>query len=285
MVALSFVRSVADVLELRSLLRANPLPVVAKIEKPQAWENIDSILAEADGVMVARGDLGVEVALETVPRIQKSIIRKARRYGKFVITATQMLESMVEKPTPTRAEVSDVANAIYDGTDAVMLSAETSVGKYPVEAVRFMARIAAETENAIRAGGFQELPAGSDPTNAEILSDAAYHAAREARAAAIVVFTATGSSARLVSRYRPPVCIYAMTPNENVARQLMVNFAVKPVLAPDVASTDEMLSQMDRVLTDRGYVKPGDTVVFLAGQPVGHPGTTNLMKLHRIGDR
>jgi pyruvate kinase len=285
MVALSFVRSVADVLELRSLLRANPLPVVAKIEKPQAWENIDSILAEADGVMVARGDLGVEVALETVPRIQKSIIRKARRYGKFVITATQMLESMVEKPTPTRAEVSDVANAIYDGTDAVMLSAETSVGKYPVEAVKFMARIAAETENAIRARGFQELPAGSDPTNAEILSDAAYHAAREARAEAIVVFTATGSSARLVSRYRPPVCIYAMTPNENVARQLMVNFAVNPVLAPDVASTDEMLSQMDRVLTERGYVKPGDTVVFLAGQPVGHPGTTNLMKLHRIGDR
>jgi len=284
MVALSFVRTAADVRQLREALQPHPLTVLAKIEKPQAWDNIDSILEEADGVMVARGDLGVEVALETVPRIQKSIIRRARRQGKFVITATQMLESMIDKPTPTRAEVSDVANAIYDGTDAIMLSAETSVGKYPVEAVKFMARIATETEKSIRARGFQELPAGPNPTNAQILADAAYHAARDAKVAAIVVFTATGSSARLVSRYRPPVCIYAMTPRENVARQLMVNYAVNPVLAPDVASTDEMLAQMDRLLTHCGYVQPGDTVVFLAGQPVGRPGTTNLMKLHRIGD-
>ena len=284
MIALSFVRTAADIRELRTMLRSNPLPVVAKIEKPQAWENIDSILEETDGVMIARGDLGVEVALETVPRIQKSIIRRARRHGKFVITATQMLESMIEKPTPTRAEVSDVANAIYDGTDAVMLSAETSVGRYPVEAVKFMARIASEAEKAIRARGFQELPPGAAPTYAQILADAAYHTAREAKAAAIVVFTATGSSARLVSRYRPPVCICAMTPGENVARQLMVNYAVNPVLAPDVASTDEMLAQMDRVLIEQGHVKKGQTVVFLAGQPVGRPGTTNLMKLHRIGD-
>jgi pyruvate kinase len=284
MIALSFVRDAADVRALREVLRRNPLPIVAKIEKPQAWENIDSILEVTDGVMVARGDLGVEIALEKVPRIQKSIIRRARRYGKFAITATQMLESMIENPTPTRAEVSDVANAIYDGTDAVMLSAETSVGKYPVEAVKFMARIAAETENSLRERGFLELPAGPDPTNAEILADAAYRAARDAKVAAIVVFTATGSSARLVSRYRPPVGIYAMTPNENVGRQLMVNYAVSPVLAPDVASTDEMLAQMDRVLTERAHAKAGDLVVFLAGQPVGRPGTTNLMKLHRIGD-
>lgn len=287
LVALSFVRTGDDVYRLRHFLagmQAGPLPVVAKIEKPEAWENIDSILEAADGVMVARGDLGVEIALEKVPRIQKSIIRRARRRGKFAITATQMLESMIENPTPTRAEVSDVANAIYDGTDAVMLSAETSVGKYPVEAVKFMARIAAETENSIRKNGFQELAAGPNPTNAEILADAAYHAARDAKVAAIVVFTATGSSARLVSRFRPPVCIYAMTPRENVGRQLMVNYAVSPVLAPDVASTDEMLAQMDRVLTERGCLKAGDTVVFLAGQPVGRPGTTNLMKMHRIGD-
>jgi pyruvate kinase len=283
-VALSFVRTADDVRDLRMALGPSPLPVVAKIEKPQAWENIDSILEESDGVMIARGDLGVELALETVPRIQKSIIRRARRHGKFVITATQMLESMIESPTPTRAEVSDVANAIYDGTDAVMLSAETSVGKHPVEAVKFMARIAAETENAIRARGFQELPAGPNLPNAQILADAAYHAARAAKAAAIVVFTATGSSARLVSSYRPPVCIYAMTPRENVARQLIVNYAVNPVLATDVASTDEMLAQMDRVLTEQGHVKKGDMVVFLAGQPVGRPGTTNLMKLQRIGD-
>jgi pyruvate kinase len=283
-VALSFVRSSQDVRELRAVLGANHLAVVAKIEKPQAWENIDSILHEADGVMVARGDLGVEMALEKVPRIQKSIIRRARRTGRFVITATQMLESMIENPIPTRAEVSDVANAIYDGTDAVMLSAETSVGKYAVEAVKFMVRIAAETENAIRARGFQELPAGPAPSNAEVLADAAHQAAREAKATAIVVFTATGSSARLVSRYRPPVPIYAMTPLDCVGRQLTVNYAVCPVLAPDVASTDEMLGQMDRILTEQGCVKKGDTVVFLAGQPIGRPGTTNLMKLHRIGD-
>jgi pyruvate kinase len=153
-----------------------------------------------------------------------------------------------------------------------------------VEAVKFMARVAIETESSINARGFQALPVTDDPTNAEILADAAYRAAREAKAAAIVVFTATGSSARLVSRYRPPVCIYAMTPRENVGRQLVVNYAVKPILAPDVASTDEMLAQMDRMLTDHGQVKEGDSVVFLAGQPIGRPGTTNLMKLHRIGD-
>ena len=287
MVALSFVRTAADVRGLRDVLRgmqSGALPIVAKIEKPQAWENIDAILQEADGVMVARGDLGVELALETVPRIQKSTILRARHHGKFVITATQMLESMIENPTPTRAEVSDVANAIYDGTDAVMLSAETSVGKYPVEAVKFMVRIATETENSIRSQGFRKLPASPHFTYAEILADAAYHAARAGHVAAIVVFTATGSSARLVSRYRPPVCIYAMTPRENVGRQLMVNYAVQPVLAADVASTDEMLALMDRILTERGYLKAGDSVVFLAGQPVGRPGTTNLMKMHRIGD-
>ena len=284
-VALSFVRTAADVRGLRTVLGSNRVIVVAKIEKPQAWENIDSILEDADGVMVARGDLGVEMALEKVPRIQKSTIRRARRRSKFVITATQMLESMIENATPTRAEVSDVANAIYDGTDAVMLSAETSIGKHPVEAVKFMARIAVETENSIRARGLLELPVTQNPTNAEILADAAHQAAREAKAAAIVVFTATGSSARLVSRYRPPVCIYAMTPHDRVGRQLTVNYGVRPVLAPDVASTDEMLAQMDSMLMECGHVKSGDTVVFLAGQPIGRPGTTNLMKLHRIGER
>src|SRR5581483_10878122 len=241
-------------------------------------------LAEADGVMVARGDLGVEMALERVPRIQKSIIRRARRSGKFVITATQMLESMIENPNPTRAEVSDVANAIYDGTDAVMLSAETSIGKYPVEAVEFMERIANETERAISARGYQDPPRAPNLTNAEILADAAYHAARDAKVAAIVVFTASGSSARLVSRYRPPVCIYAITPSPTVARQLAVNYGVVPLLAPHVGSTDEMLSQMDRLLMDRALVRAGESVVFVAGQPIGRAGTTNLMKLHRVGE-
>jgi pyruvate kinase len=283
LVALSFVRGAGDVQKLRDRLGGRPAPIVAKIEKPEAWENIESILGVADGVMVARGDLGVETALEKVPRIQKSIIRRARRSGRFVITATQMLESMIEHPTPTRAEVSDVANAIFDGTDAVMLSAETSMGKYPVEAVRFMSRIANEAEASIRNKGYQEPPQSQAPTNAETLADAAYHAARDSHAAAIVVFTATGSSARLVSRYRPPVSIYAITPHDTTARQLSVSYGVTPLLAPDVSNTDEMLAQMDRVMVEGGFLQPGQLVVFLAGQPVGRAGTTNLMKLHRVG--
>jgi pyruvate kinase len=284
LIALSFVRKASDVSLLKQHIGSRPARVVAKIEKPAAWDNIDDILAAADGVMVARGDLGVEVALERVPPIQKSIISRARHSGKFVITATQMLESMIEHHTPTRAEVSDVANAIYDGTDAVMLSAETSVGKYPAEAAAYMARIAAEAEASINKHGFQDLPPSHDPPHAEILADAAYRAARDAHASAVVVFTSSGSSARLVSRYRPPVRILAITPSENVARQLLIHYGVQPVLAPEVGSTDEMMAQMDHLLIERGYLNPGDVVVFVAGQPIGRPGTTNLMKLHRIGE-
>jgi pyruvate kinase len=284
-IALSFVRTADDVCQLRDRLGGRPILIVAKIEKPEGWENIESILDVSDGVMVARGDLGVEISLEKVPRIQKSIIRRARRKGRFVITATQMLESMIENPTPTRAEVSDVANAIYDGTDAVMLSAETSIGKYPVEAARFMARIAAESEDSIRRKGYQDPPHAPRPTTAEVLADAAHHAARESEAKAIVVFTSRGSSARLVSRYRPPVAIFAITPHDTTARQLSITYGAIPLLAPDVSSTDEMLGQMDRVLVGGGFVKMGELVVFVAGQPVGRPGTTNLLKLHRIGDR
>jgi pyruvate kinase len=283
LIALSFVRTADDVQQLRNRLGGRPVSIVAKIEKPEGWENIESILDVTDGVMVARGDLGVETALEKVPRIQKSIIRRARRKARFVITATQMLESMIGNPTPTRAEVSDVANAIYDGTDAVMLSAETSVGKYPVEAVRFMARIAAEADGSIRKRGYLDPPHAAHPSNPEILADAAHRAARDSGAAAIVVFTSRGSSARLVSRYRPPVEVYAITPHDTTARQLSVSYGVIALLAPDCSSTDEMLAQMDRVLTEGGLLKKGELVVFLAGQPVGRPGTTNLMKLHRLG--
>lgn len=286
LVALSFVRTADDVRQLRAQLPGTKpaIPIIAKIEKPQAWENIDSILEEANGVMVARGDLGVEMALEKVPFIQKTIIRRARRHGRFVITATQMLESMVDNPTPTRAEVSDVANAIYDGTDAVMLSAETSVGQYPVEAVRFMSRIASEAERSLRARGFEDVQPVARPSFAEIVANAAYHAAHDASVTAIVVFTASGGSARIISRFRPPDPIFAVTPSDAVARQLSVQYGVVPVLAPEVASTDEMLSQCDRMLVERGFLTPGDSVVFVAGQPVARPGTTNLMKLHRVGE-
>jgi pyruvate kinase len=283
MVALSFVRTADDVRQLRDRLGGRPVGIIAKIEKPEGYDNIESILDVTDGVMVARGDLGVEISLERVPRIQKSIIRRARRKGRFVITATQMLESMIENPRPTRAEVSDVANAIYDGTDAVMLSAETSVGKYPVEAVRYMARVAAVSEDSIRRKGYIDPPHQAQPSNAEILADAAHRAARDSGAAAIVVFSSRGSSARLVSRYRPPVGVFAITPHDTTARQLSVSYGVNPVLAPDVSSTDEMLTQMDRVLIEGGYLQKGQLVVFVAGQPVGRPGTTNLMKLHRVG--
>ncbi len=285
MVALSFVRRRDDILRLRMALEGEDarLPVIAKIEKPEAWESLDQILEESDGVMVARGDLGVEMALERVPFIQKSIIARARARGRFVITATQMLESMISNPLPTRAEVSDVANAIHDGTDAVMLSAETSTGAYPAEAARLMAVIAAEAERS-RPESSQGLPASPNPTYAEILTGAAYRAAAAAGAAAIAVFTSSGSSARLVARCRPSVPIYAFTPQADVARQLSVLYGVRARQTPPLRSTDEMLAYMDRTLLATGCLKQHDTIVFVAGQPIGRSGTTNLMKLHRVGE-
>jgi pyruvate kinase len=285
-VALSFVRKASDLQRLKLYLEEKDaqVPVVAKIEKPEGWKNLEQILDESDGVMVARGDLGVELALEKVPFIQKRIIERARARGKFVITATQMLESMIEHSSPTRAEVSDVANAICDGTDAVMLSAETSTGRYPELAARMMTRIAEETERWLGPQGFPEPLPLLTPSNAEIIADAAYHAARSAGVAAIVVFTTSGASARLISRFRPPVPIYAFTQSECIARQLSVSFGVEPILAPDVESTDQMLLQMERMLVNSGRLKPSDNVVFVAGQPIGRSGSTNLIKLHRIGD-
>ena len=220
--------------------------------------------------------------------IQKRLIRQARRRNRFVITATQMLESMIESANPTRAEVSDVANAIYDGSDAVMLSAETSVGKYPVEAVQYMARIAAEAERGLKRRGFTEVPRmGTDAgkaSDSDVLADAAYNAAKAANVQAIVVFTATGYSARLISRYRPPVRIIAMTSSMDTVRRLLVNFGVMPILAPEVTTTDEMLEQVDTLLVQKGLLNAGDKVVFVAGVPIGRSGSTNLMKLHRVAE-
>jgi pyruvate kinase len=285
-VALSFVRKRDDVLKLRLFLEETDahIPIIAKIEKPEAWNNLEDILEESDGVMVARGDLGVEMALEKVPFIQKQIISRARLHGKTVITATQMLETMIDHPYPTRAEVSDIANAIYDGTDAVMLSAETSAGKYPVEAVRMMERIAREAEESLRMRGYREVPAREKPAFAEIISDMAYRAAYLADAKAIIVFTSSGRTARMVARYRPPVPIFAFTSSESVARQLSLVYGVRPVIAPDRSTTDERMAIMDRMLLDGGQLKQRDNVVFVAGQPIGRPGTTNLIKLHRVGE-
>jgi pyruvate kinase len=224
------------------------------------------------------------MALEKVPIIQKSIIERARAQGRLVITATQMLETMMENPYPTRAEVSDIANAIYDGTDAVMLSGETSAGKYPVEAAAMMARIAAEADSSVRDQGFKALPQKAHPTYAETMADMAYRCARMQRATAIVVFTSSGSSARLVSRYRPPVPIFAFTGSVEVARQLSLIYGIQPVLSPDPVDTDQMVKLLDQMLLGKALVKERDTVVFMAGQPIGRPGTTNFVKLHRMGD-
>jgi pyruvate kinase len=208
--ALSFVRSAEDPLRLRGLLkeRGAGIPIISKIEKPEAWDHLEAILAASDGVMVARGDLGVEVALEKVPHIQKTVIDRARHHGEIVITATQMLESMIENPFPTRAEVSDVANAIYDGSDAVMLSGETSVGKYPAATVDTMGKIAMEAESTRRFRAYKDVPMGETAGYAEIIAAAAYHAGSAAGVSAIAVFTTSGLSARLVSRLRPPVPIF-----------------------------------------------------------------------------
>ncbi len=283
--ALSFVRQARDVLRLRHLLEEVDArqPIIAKIEKPEGWQNLDSIIDECEGVMVARGDLGVEMAIERVPAIQKAIIEKARTRGRFVITATQMLESMIENPLPTRAEVSDIANAIHDGTSAVMLSAETSSGKHPVEAVRVMARIACETEISLHTRGFLEPHGKQERSIPETIADAAYHCARSAGVTALAVGTTSGSSARLLARYRPPVPIFAFTSSELVARQLSVVYGVHPILSPVMESTDQMLHQMERVLTETGRVRPGDNIVLVAGQPVGLRGSTNMLTLHRIG--
>jgi pyruvate kinase len=282
--ALSFVRQARDVLRLRHLLEEVDAkqPIIAKIEKPEAWDNFDSILEECEGVMVARGDLGVEMAIEKVPAIQKGIIDRARQRGKYVITATQMLESMIENALPTRAEVSDVANAIYDGTSAVMLSAETSTGKHPVESVAVMARIACETENALRTQGFPDVWLDNEMTIPEIIADAAYHSARSAGVVALAVGTTTGSSARQLARYRPPVPIYAFTSSEVVARQLSIMYGVDAIVSSAMHSTDEMLQQMERILISTRRVRPGDKIVFVAGQPVGQRGSTNMLKLHRV---
>jgi pyruvate kinase len=289
-VALSFVRRREDVMELRELLSAQgrpDLPVIAKIEKPEAVDNLASILAVADGVMVARGDLGVEVPTEHVPTLQKEIIRQANQAGRMVITATQMLESMVEHPRPTRAEASDVANAILDGTDAVMLSAETATGAYPVEAVATMGRIAGFTERQLfRPGGARQrrrsdLAAAGGSTVARAVAMASCGAAEQLDARCIVAFTESGATARLVSHFRPAVPVIAFTPSERVRRQLALAWGVKPLHSQHYETTDEMLSAGLSKLEASGVVTAGDTVIIVCGT-TALSGATNMMKVHRF---
>ncbi|MGI6128681.1 MAG: pyruvate kinase [bacterium] len=286
-IAASFIRKAQDILEIKALLerlRAR-IPIIAKIESGEGVENIDTILKVADGIMVARGDLGVEIPAEEVPLIQKFLIGKANRLGKPVITATQMLESMVTSPQPTRAEASDVANAILDGSDAVMLSAETATGRYPVEAVSYMARIAERTESALT---FNTGRKREEPDNHVSITDAISYAtctaARALTASAILVSTSSGYTARMIARNRPEAPIIAITPSEVVLRQLLLVWGVFPQWAKDTANTDEMIDLAVETALGHGYIKEGDLVVITAGVPAGVAGTTNLIKAQIVGD-
>lgn len=288
-VALSFVRSPDEVQRLKEALAvrcASPalIRVIAKIEKPQALDRIEEIVRVADGIMVARGDLGIEIPPERVPMVQKRLIRLANAAGKPVITATQMLDSMIRNPRPTRAEASDVANAILDGTDALMLSGETATGRYPLEAVRTMVRITEEVEQALLAGPWSEPSYVQHGTGdvTDAVSHAACDTAHDLQVAAIIASTASGQTARSIAKYRPHIPIVAVTPNPIVQRQLMLSWGVIPLLGQPTASADEMKHHALRAAREAGLVRAGQYVVITAGVTPYMPGTTNLMAVERV---
>lgn len=283
--ALSFVSSAENVNKVRAVLQKSSadIPIIAKIERGDAVSKFDSILAASDGIMVARGDLGVDIPLERVPLVQKEIIRKCNRVGKPVITATQMLESMVAAARPTRAEVTDVANAIFDGTDATMLSAETSIGRYPVQAVRTMAKIAQETESKLPHEQIMaERGAWLEQETDELISYSACHTAYSLGAVAIVAFTQSGSTARRVSKYRPRVPILAITPSNVISGRLLMYWGVYPFRIPEASSVDELFATGARLARELGLAKPGDLIVITGGIPIGVAGSTNLLKVEKI---
>lgn len=285
MVALSFVRSAADADDVRKVMDEEGvvLPVIAKIEKPQAIDAIEEILEAFDGVMVARGDLGVEMPLEEVPLLQKQVTESARRTAKPVVVATQMLESMILAPRPTRAEASDVANAVLDGADAVMLSGETSVGRYPVESVETMARIIESTEDH----GLSRMAAAlSLPTRTRggVIAKAAVQVAEELKARYLIAFTQSGDTARRLARYRSAVPVLAFTPEPAVRSQLALAWGIETFLVGWLEHTDEMAMQVDKSLLDILRCEEGETVVIVAGSPPGIPGSTNALRVHRMGD-
>ena len=284
-IALSFVRKAEDVEDIKRLIhgRGLSIPVIAKIEKPEAIKNFSSILKVSDAIMVARGDLGVEINAEKVPLLQKNIIRACNEAGKPVITATQMLESMILHPRPTRAETSDVANAIIDGTDAVMLSGETASGGYPVEAVRTMVKIALDVE---RSGHWSKLATDSPKKSRSVataVAEAACHAAAAVNARAIVVFTQSGSTAALISKNRPQLPIIAFAPSEDIRRRLSLYWGVRSLPVGAMSDSDQQIALVDETLLATGVGKKGDVVVITMGVPLGSHGSTNLMKVHTLG--
>ncbi|MFD4727461.1 pyruvate kinase [Streptomyces seoulensis] len=286
-VALSFVRSGRDAAEVHRIMaeEGRRLPVIAKLEKPQAVENVEDVVAAFDGLMVARGDLGVEMPLEQVPIVQKRAVKLAKRNAKPVIVATQMLESMIDSARPTRAEASDVANAVLDGADAVMLSAETSVGHYAVETVCTMAKIVAAAEEEMLAKGLPPLTERNKPrTQGGAVARAAAEMGDFLGARFLVAFTQSGDTARRLSRYRSPIPVLAFTPDPATRSQLSLTWGVETFLGPHVDSTDAMVDQVDELLLRYARCKKGDTVVITAGSPPGEPGTTNLVRVHHIAE-
>ncbi|MBY0359047.1 MAG: pyruvate kinase [Candidatus Obscuribacterales bacterium] len=282
-VALSFVRDPDDVHYLRQLIGDHwpPVSIIAKLEKPEALEHLDEILDAADGVMIARGDLGVELPPEAVPAAQKLITRKANAIGKPVITATQMLESMIENPRPTRAEASDVANAIFDGTDAIMLSGETAAGKYPVQSVKMMGRIAAAAEGSVDYGELKRRA----PSSAHAIAHAACAMAVDMKAKAIAAFTKSGSTARLISQFRPPMPIIALTQHMHVYRQVALCWGVIPVMLTEVRDTEGTLALVEETLLAQGFVSPGDSMIITGGLPIAARGPANFVKLSVLPQR
>lgn len=286
-IAASFVRTAADVLQMRRILEDHnsPIQIIAKIETQAAVDNLDEILEVSDGIMVARGDLGVEIPAEEVPLAQKQIITKCNLLGKPVITATQMLDSMMRHPRPTRAEASDVANAIIDGTDAVMLSGETAAGRFPVESVATMARIAENTEKAVLFEGFgPKISSLMERTITSSIGYATYTISQELGAEAIITPTTSGSTTRMVARHRPKAPIVATTPDPVICRQLLLVWGVIPLLTRSVEGTDALISTGVQAALDAGVIELGDLVVLTAGVPVGVAGTTNLLKVHVVGE-
>ncbi len=283
-IALSFVRSAADVRDAKAAMKAAgaATPVVAKIEKPEAIDALEEILDVADAVMVARGDLGVEMAPERVPTLQKQIIQRARAHMIPVITATQMLESMMHNPRPTRAEASDVANAIIDGTDAIMLSGETAAGEYPIESVATMNRIALEVEHSFPP--LRDRRRTSVTNDSQAISQAAISITESIDVKAIAAFTRTGFSARIVSKDRPRVPVYAFVPDSTIARRLMLDWAIQPRVLDFGKTTDEMIAVVEEELLSLNAVERGQAVVLVGGTPLGVAGRTNLLKIMRPGE-
>ncbi|EDY45566.1 pyruvate kinase [Streptomyces sp. SPB074] len=287
MIALSFVRDASDVKDVHKIMdeEGKRLPVIAKVEKPQAVANMEEVVLAFDAVMVARGDLAVEYPLEKVPLVQKRLVEMCRRNAKPVVVATQMMESMITNSRPTRAEASDVANAILDGADAVMLSAESSVGAYPIETVKTMSKIVTAAEEALLSQGLKPLDEGKKPrTQSGSVARAAAEIADFLDANALAAFTQSGDTARRLARYRTAQPVLAFTTEESTRNQLALSWGVTPYLVPHVETTDAMVDLVDAESVKLGWLKDGDTVVITAGSPPGVPGSTNLVRVHHLGD-